>query len=387
MNFKNILIIFLLSWFFFYYTMVDSAFFKNVDIVFSGLSSKNIYLNSDKLNKNIIVFKSVDDISNYKISSICSTHTEFLYKKESLNFFSFSVLDKKCFNENFYLQNEKWDIFTNTHFKLNLISDFELYNKFTDIETKMLALLSSKYITEKNKFKLFASIDNTNPNFEYIKKSRHYDELEYNNSKINYIIEKRKKLYQIPISWYKLPDGKNPSKLPNSSRPYRASYTNAIHEWWDIDAPAGTKIVSIDDGIIVKIVKDFKFWDLSKMKKWDQITQKDKIMNLDILRWNQVWVKTMKWDVIFYSHLDKVNPDLQVWDTINRGQYIGTVWITWVPDKNYTDYHLHFELRKNPYKKENAWNNTLEDYMNWDWYFKWETKEYILQNQYKIFQK
>jgi hypothetical protein len=87
--------------------MVDSAFFKNVDIVFSGLSSKNIYLNSDKLNKNIIVFKSVDDISNYKISSICSTHTEFLYKNESLNFFSFSILDKKCFNENFYLQNEK----------------------------------------------------------------------------------------------------------------------------------------------------------------------------------------------------------------------------------------------------------------------------------------
>lgn len=386
MNFKTIFAVFVVSVFFFYYTIVNSWFYKNTEVSFFTISSKNIYLNSWILDNVIVVFNSNDDISNYKIHSNCETKTQFLYKLNSHVFFNFKILEKSCFNENFYLKDEKWNVLSNTHFKLNLVSDFELYNKFTDYNDELLALAKKKYLSQKDKFKLFAFVDNTNPNFDFIKKSRHYSELDYQTWKIEEILLKRNQKYLIPIVWYQLPDWKNPSKLPNSFRPYRADYTNAVHEWWDIDAPMSTKIISIDDWIIIKIVNDFNFSDLEKIQKGDNLSYAQKVKNLDILRWNQVWLKTMKWDVIFYSHLDKVNYELKVWDKINRWQYIWNVWITWVPDKNYTDYHLHFELRKNPYLKENAWNNTLEDYMNWDWYFAWESKEYILKNQYNIFQ-
>jgi murein DD-endopeptidase MepM/ murein hydrolase activator NlpD len=105
------------------------------------------------------------------------------------------------------------------------------------------------------------------------------------------------------------------------------------------------------------------------------------------LRGNQVWLKTSKWDLIFYSHLAEIENGLKEWQKVFEWQTLGTVGITGVPDKNYTDYHLHFELRKNPYDLKMAWKYTLQDYMNWDWYFKWKSAQYIQQNQYTIFQK
>jgi hypothetical protein len=134
-------------------------------------------------------------------------------------------------------------------------------------------------------------------------------------------------------------------------------------------------------------VRDFQFSDLSKLKKGENISYYDKVNNLDILRWNQVWLKTMKWDVVFYAHLDEVYDDIQVWNIIPRWYPLWTVWKTWVPDKDYNDYHLHFELRKNPYSIKNAWKYSLYDYMTWDWYFKWDTRESIKQKQYTIFEK
>jgi len=387
MNFKNIFIILFVSFFFFYYTIVNSWFYKDTRVNFVWVSWKNIYLNSDKLNNSIIIFKSKDDISKYKIHSSCLVKTQYLFSKNELTFFSLNVLDKNCVNENFYLIDEKKYIITNTHFKLNLITDFDLYNKLTDYSDKLLANANQKYLSEKNKFKLFASLDNSSPNFDFIKKSRYYDEVDYLNTKIENIIIQRQNKYKIPINGYNLPDGKNLSKLPNSSRPYRANYTNAIHEWWDIDAPAWTEVIAIDDGIIIKIVWDFKFSDLLKLKKEGDLTLEDKIKNLDILRWNQIWLKTMKWDVIFYGHLDKVYDNIKIWDIVYKWQPLWQVWVSWVPDKNYTDYHLHFELRKNPYITSNAWNNSEFDYMNWDWYFKWKSFKYILENQYSIFTK
>lgn len=366
--------------------MVYSSFYKDLNINFLWLSSKNIYLNSEKLNNSIIAFSSKDDISNYIFHSPCNIKTEFLYTINAKYFFNLEILEKNCSQENFYLKNEKWDILTNTHFKLNLIWDFDLYNKLTDYNDELLSQANKKYLSQKDKFKLFASIDDKNPNFDFVKKSRYYDELDYNNSKIEEIIIKRQNKYQIPVEWYSLPDGKNPSKLPNSARPYRASYTNAVHEWWDIDAPSWKEVVSIDDWIIVKVINDFQFEDLNNLKKDWNLSYEDKVKNLDILRWNQVWVKTMKWDVIFYSHLSEVYQNIQVWQIVEKWQPLGKIWISWVPDKNYSDYHLHFELRKNPYLKTNAGNNIEFDYMNWDWYFKWQSREYILKNQYTIFQ-
>ena len=111
----------------------------------------------------------------------------------------------------------------------------------------------------------------------------------------------------------------------------------------------------------------------------------EKLRNLDLLRWNQVWLKTSKWDVVFYSHLNEIYSNIIEWNLIKAGTTLWTIWITWIPDKNYTDYHLHFAIHKNPYNNEKIGQNNLEDYMKWDWYFKWKSKEFILQNQSNIF--
>jgi len=387
MNLKNILVIFLVSWAFFWYTMVYSSFYKNHDVTYSGVAGKNMYVWDQILSKTIVVFKSKENISNYEIHSLCKIKSEFLYTIQTQNFFSVEIDDKNCKNGNFYLKDDTGNIILNTHFTLNILSDFDLYNKFTDYTDVLLTQASETLVTQAQKFKLFASTRDTNVNFEYVQKLRIYDEAVYQNKKIEEILEKRKIKYLVPIIGKWLPDGKNISKFPNWGRPYRASYTNAVHEGWDIDAPNGSKVVSIDDGVIVKIVNNFTFSDIGKIKKWQNLTPEDKLINLDILRGNQVWIKTMKWDVIFYAHLSSVVSGLEVWQKVKRGQYIWNTGITWVPDEDYKDYHLHFELKKNPYSKAKAGKNSLLDYMAWDWYFKWESVKYMLENQYKIFEK
>ena len=60
--------------------------------------------------------------------------------------------------------------------------------------------------------------------------------------------------------------------------------------------------------------------------------------------------------------------------------------MTGVPEKDYDDYHLHFALQVNPYDHQKAGTYNFDDYMTWDWKFRGETFEYILQNQGEIFE-
>jgi hypothetical protein len=202
---------------------------------------------------------------------------------------------------------------------------------------------------------------------------------------ISDLLDKREQAYFIPIKWANLTTIS--SKLPNAPRPYRVDYTDWIHEWWDFDTIFWETVVSLDYWIVIRIVNDFVFSDLDKIKKWTDLSKNDKIKNLDILRWNQIWIKTMKWDIAFYSHLDKVYSNIKVWDMVFRWQALWSVWISWVPDKNYKDFHLHIELRKNPYNDNRKIPYSIDEYMSWDWYFKWKNEKYILENQYNIFQK
>jgi len=68
---------------------------------------------------------------------------------------------------------------------------------------------------------------------------------------------------------------------------------------------------AIDDGIIIRIKRNFKYEDLSKIVKGNKISDTQKLRNLDLLRGNQVWLKTTKGDVMFYSHLKKVESELK----------------------------------------------------------------------------
>lgn len=372
--------------FFWYYTLVYSNFYKNNYINFLDVSFKNIYVNSDNLNSFMVYFNSTVDLSSYKIYSLCLNESSLFYSSENKYVFNVKILDKNCKNNNFYLQDNFWKILLNTHFNLNIISEFDLYNRYTDYSSEKLWKINKKIYSIKNKYKIFLNTDSKSENIDFIKKSMYYKELDYNQKIIENILFQRQFKYYIPVSGFKLPE-KNINKLPNWARPYRATYTNWVHEWWDIDAPLWQEVSSIDSWIIIKVVRDFKFSDLSKLKKSGNLSYNDKVNNLDILRWNQVWLKTMKWDVIFYAHLDKIYDDIQVWNIIPRWYPLWTVWKTWIPDKDYDDYHLHFELRKNPYILSKAWKYSLYDYMNWDWYFKGESREYIKQKQYTIFEE
>lgn len=372
--------------FFWWYTLVYSSFYKNTSVNILNFSSKNIYIHSSELQSNIVYFTSEIDISKYTFSSACNIESKFLYSNQSKYAFSLKISNQNCNNENFYLKDENGKTLLNTYFNLDIISESDLYNLFTDYSFENLQKNNQKIITLKEKYKIFLNVPENNENIDFIKKSRYYKELDYNSKIIENIIFQRQFKYKIPIDWFDLPS-KNINKLPNWLRPYRASYTNAIHEGWDIDALLWQEVVSIDGGVVIRVTRDFKFSDLWKIKKWEHVNYDDKVNNLDILRWNQVWIKTMKWDIIFYSHLSKVYDDIQVWNIVSKWYPLGKVWKTWVPDRDYEDYHLHFELRKNPYFKNKIWKNTNTDYMNWDWYFKNETREYIKENQYTIFEK
>ena len=214
-------------------------------------------------------------------------------------------------------------------------------------------------------------------------KNRFYKELVYKRDILKNIIEKRRDKYLVPVRWYWLSDSH--IKLPNASRGYRKDYTDWIHHGWDIDAPLDSQVISLDDWIIVRVVKEYAWEDLWKIKHSHNLSEDDKLNNLDILRWNQVWLKTAKWDVVFYSHLDNIYSNIKEGEMIKSWTPIWTIWITWIPDKSYTDYHLHFAVHKNPYNINMAWKYSFDDYMRWDWYFKWESASHILDHQHSVF--
>ena len=364
------------------YSVVYWNFYKNTDIKREAIIFKNIYPWNDKLNYTIIAFSSNSDISNYTFTSSCDTQSSFLEQFKNIYFFKLEILDSSCSNKNFFLND--WEkILINHWFNLNLIRDFDIYNTFSDYRTN--TLLNGKKRLENNikNLELYSNSIINIRHLDILQRHRKYHENLHTQNILNHIISWRNSKYKIPVIWHPLPTLRH--KLPNSPRPYRATYTYWVHEWWDIDTEFWEEVVAIDDWIIIRTVEGFLFSDLQKIKRWDNLTHRDKLENLDILRWNQVWLKTMKWDIIFYWHLDKVYDNIKVWDIITRWTPLWTVWISWVPDKNYTDYHLHFELRQNPYIRWKEWKNDFYDYMNWSWYFEWQPIKNIVNNQYSIF--
>jgi murein DD-endopeptidase MepM/ murein hydrolase activator NlpD len=73
-----------------------------------------------------------------------------------------------------------------------------------------------------------------------------------------------------------------------------------------------------------------------------------KAENLDIFRGNQVWLKMVDGNVVFYSHLSAIAPGLYVGKKVSAGELFGNIGISGVPDKDYNNPHLHFEIAENP---------------------------------------
>lgn len=354
------------------------------DVKFVSSLTNNIYLNSNKLNSNIIIFKSNFDISNYELHSSCNITSKFINNHESLYFFRVNYNDSDCNNSNLILKN--WEeILVNTSLKLNLIKEYELFDFLVDYDTEYLSRLKWSYDEKIWKLAIFENFswDDLVKYYKYLINQRKFNEYKYKFDLVSSILEWRSKKYIVPVVGYKL--STREVKIPNSWRWYRADYTDWIHHGWDIDTNLWREVVAIDDWEIIRVVSNFDYVDLEKIKRTENLTYEEKLRNLDILRWNQVWLKTTKWDVVFYSHLHTISSYITEWTIIKSWTILWTVWISWIPDKSYNDYHLHFSVQKNPYDKNKVGSNDIEDYMKWDWYFKWEKPQYIINNQWNIF--
>lgn len=377
-KFKIIFIIFLLIFSLFVWFLTSLFFhFSKIDYYFS--ISENIFPDFEKLNKNKIILQTKQNPKNFKISWDCGVFWKLSQSDWYTHIFDIQILQKDCNLEkvNVFLKNN----FLELKKTFNLVKNYNLYEKYLDFSDKDLQNfleISKKSISSID----LSIIENSELK---VKKFREKQELEYIKNFIENILEKRKEKYIIPVEWGSLPTRE--VKLPNSLRPYRADYTDWVHQWWDFDAKKYTPVLALDNWIIIRIVSWYKFEDTQKVDKSENLTYEQKTLNLDILRGNQVWLKTMKWDVAFYSHLSEIWENLKVWEIVKKWQILWKVGASWVPEIWYSDFHLHLQLHKNPYIFEKSWKYSFLEIMLWDWYFKGKNLNYILENQKNIFQE
>jgi len=369
----------------FWYSLVFAwtwIFDNSASIVFK--LSDNIYLDSLWLRNTKIVFKSGDDLKNYDIKSECEIFSELSHNKWDYYTYEIKFFDNDCDKSNFILVNDKSEI--KISFKLNLITEFNILSKLLDIKTTRLVQLKNtlnKKIVYYSDYKKYDK-DIEENYYVFLVKNRLLNESIYNRNLIDNIITKREEKYSVPVIWYDMPI--TWVKIPNSWRWYREDYTDWIHHGWDIDWEFWEQVVALDDWIIIRVVSEFEYSDLDTIKRADDLSYEEKLVNLDILRWNQVWLKTMSGDLVMYSHLNDIFSNVKTWEVVKKNQPLWTIWITWVPDINYKDYHLHFVVHKNPFSSTSVWLYDYEDYMKWDWLFKWKSKDFILKNQLNYFE-
>ena len=369
----------------FWYSLVFAwtwIFDNSASIVFK--LSDNIYLDSLWLRNTKIVFKSGDDLKNYDIKSECEIFSELSHNKWDYYTYEIKFFDNDCDKSNFILVNDKSEI--KISFKLNLITEFNILSKLLDIKTTRLVQLKNtlnKKIVYYSDYKKYDK-DIEENYYVFLVKNRLLNESIYNRNLIDNIITKREEKYSVPVIWYDMPI--TWVKIPNSWRWYREDYTDWIHHGWDIDWEFWEQVVALDDWIIIRVVSEFEYSDLDTIKRADDLSYEEKLVNLDILRWNQVWLKTMSGDLVMYSHLNDIFSNVKTWEVVKKNQPLWTIWITWVPDINYKDYHLHFVVHKNPFSSTSVWLYDYEDYMKWDWLFKWKSEDFILENQLNYFE-
>lgn len=313
-------------------------------ILFQG--GGNMYLDSELLRRTYVILQSGNDEEKLVIDSECGIRTGLKGRKKTVYFFEIIVpKDTLCKKETLEMKTSEGDVLGNLY--LSIRRKEQMLTYLLDYSDKEIIDLMESLTWEK-------ASDNGNSEdvedpYSILEEKRKQREKDYFYNVLSYIVESRGKPYIMPVP------GKDFSqahaKLPNAWRPYREEYTNGVHQWWDIDTKLGDTVVSLDDALVLRVVSDFEPENLNNLKlDTSSLTEEDKLLNLDILRGNQVWLKTMKWDVIFYSHLGTISQDIIEGTVIKKWDVLGTVGVSGIPGDAYDDYHLHFELYKNPFE-------------------------------------
>jgi len=210
-------------------------FIFSSEISLESKLSPNIYVESPKLQKTVVGFKSNLDISPLEVHSSCEISSEFLDSYEDVYYFSV-LFPQGCKNGNIVLRIED-KIILNTTTKLNFVTQADLFDVLSDYSTEDLKKFQKKLVDEVSKYEKYKNYNGVNlgKNYSLLKKQRKYEEAIYKKGLVDYILMRRGKKYVSPVVGEPLPEN-NPSKVPNAGRPYRAQYTDGIHHGWDVDA-------------------------------------------------------------------------------------------------------------------------------------------------------
>ena len=268
---------------------------------------------------------------------------------------------------------------------VSIVTESELMNTFSDFSDTRLQKLFTALNKQIQKQTKTIEISDWSSS-QLLAYQRKWGELNYTKNIVENIITKRSQKYLVPVAWYTIGDNHPSNRVPNALRPYRAAYTDGIHHGWDVGSELWEEVISIDDGVVVRVVADFDWSDFDRIIYREDASYEEQVKNLDVLRWKQVWAKTSRGDIVLYSHLDDIYSHIVEGSVIRKWQPLGTIGITGVPDKNYTDYHLHFAIHKNPYNDSMVGKYTIDDYLYWDWYYKWASQEVVYRGQSELFE-
>lgn len=270
-----------------------------------GTLGEDIYLDDAQLNSLIVVYKADGYLGNFSVSSTCPIKSEYLEEYKGLSFFRVTYIDPNCLSGNIILSSGGNTLQSSLK-SLPLSTKISQLEDYMDTNSNTLKSLQLALMSQVNTYAAYrnAQTDWNIENIKYIFGKRIYTEAQLKLDMIDRILAARSEKYLVPVEGREI--DLSAARVPNAGRPYRAEYTDGIHHGWDIPGPEGDSAIALDDGIVVRVVRGFEWSDFSNIVYGDNLSEEQELKNLDILRGNQVWIKTMKGDVAFYSHLSSI---------------------------------------------------------------------------------
>jgi murein DD-endopeptidase MepM/ murein hydrolase activator NlpD len=208
------------------------------------------------------------------------------YKKKDLYYFELKYFTACDDNKISLIDNSGKELYSGN---LEITTEYDLYDRFVDYSSdniQNVQLFISKRISKLSKVKLSNNV------LERAKQQRELKEAQYMQGFLQDLLKQRLEKYLVPVAGYNI--STKHSRIPNAGRPYRESYTDGIHHGWDVGTKLGESVRALDNGMVIRVISDFEYSDLNQLDHSDHLSHDDEVENLDILRGNQVWIKTAK---------------------------------------------------------------------------------------------
>ena len=124
-------------------------------------TSPSVFLDSDKLNNVVLVFRSNQNLKDHILNSSCETETEYIDNYKSLYFFNVTYLDPNCSNLNLILKKDE-TILVDTLFTINLVNTSTLFDFLVDYPDSHLEEVNKLYARDIQKNSIFANYTGDN---------------------------------------------------------------------------------------------------------------------------------------------------------------------------------------------------------------------------------